>query len=167
MAEKGGYDRDALRLDGAVGLLENLVEDLSIAAGYVHEDELPSGISQEDYDKWYAQSWVPDGVGCRVGPPLSIAITAPTEAAIPATVYHCSCGAACTADEYIDHYLEKGHDQGVKAAPASSNDLIAEARAFNTEIANCGINPQKAHELIKALVGEVERLNNKRVAGGK
>jgi hypothetical protein len=27
-------------------------------------------------------------------------------------IYHCSCGAACTAEEYIEHVFEKGHDQG-------------------------------------------------------
>jgi 8-oxo-dGTP pyrophosphatase MutT (NUDIX family) len=26
--------------------------------------------------------------------------------------FFCSCGAACTAEEYIEHYFEKGHDQG-------------------------------------------------------
>jgi hypothetical protein len=35
---------------------------------YIHEDELPSNMPKEDYDKWFAQSWIPDGVGCRVGP---------------------------------------------------------------------------------------------------
>jgi hypothetical protein len=34
----------------------------------MHEDELPENMPQADYDKWYAQSFVPDGVGCRVGP---------------------------------------------------------------------------------------------------
>lgn len=32
----------------------------------------------------------------------------------PPSVYNCSCGAACTAEEYIEHLL-KGHDQGHRA----------------------------------------------------
>lgn len=35
---------------------------------YMHEDELPADMPKEDYDKWYEQSWIPNGVGCRVGP---------------------------------------------------------------------------------------------------
>jgi hypothetical protein len=42
---------------------------------------------------------------------------------------------------------------------AGKKDLVATARAFNTETANCGINPQKAHEWIEDLAREVERLN--------
>ena len=34
----------------------------------MYEDELPDGISDEEYDWWYARSWV-DGV--RVGPEIS------------------------------------------------------------------------------------------------
>ena len=30
--------------------------------------------------------------------------------------YHCSCGAACTAEEYIDHYFNQGHDRGQQPA---------------------------------------------------
>jgi hypothetical protein len=33
----------------------------------MHEDELPP-MSDEQYAKWFAASYVPDGVGCRVGP---------------------------------------------------------------------------------------------------
>jgi hypothetical protein len=44
------------------------------------------------------------------------------------------------------------------SAVVEANDLVTQARAFNTEIANCGINPQRAHELIDELAGEVERL---------
>jgi hypothetical protein len=29
--------------------------------------------------------------------------------------YHCSCGAVCTAEEYIEHVFEKGHDRGLPA----------------------------------------------------
>lgn len=36
--------------------------------GYMHEDDLPEDMPQADYDEWYEQSFVPDGVGCRVGP---------------------------------------------------------------------------------------------------
>lgn len=35
---------------------------------YMHEDDLPVDMPQADYDKWYARSFVPDGIGCRVGP---------------------------------------------------------------------------------------------------
>lgn len=33
------------------------------------------------------------------------------EAAVSRT-YFCSCGGACSAEEYIDHYFTKGHDRG-------------------------------------------------------
>lgn len=33
----------------------------------VHEDELPA-MTDEQYDAWFAVSYVPDGVGCRIGP---------------------------------------------------------------------------------------------------
>lgn len=31
------------------------------------EDELPE-MTDEEYDAWYAQSYLPDGGGCRIGP---------------------------------------------------------------------------------------------------
>ncbi len=37
---------------------------------YVHEDELPKSITDEQYAAWYKRSWIPGGVGCRVGPPV-------------------------------------------------------------------------------------------------
>jgi hypothetical protein len=43
-------------------------------------------------------------------------------------------------------------------SPTSDEDPVEEAREFNTEIAACGLNPQKAHVLIKTLASEVERL---------
>lgn len=39
-------------------------------------------------------------------------------------------------------------------------DILTAARAFNTDIESCGINPQRAHELIEALVSEVKRLRD-------
>lgn len=36
--------------------------------GYMHEDELPENMPQSDYDEWYERSFVPDGLGVRVGP---------------------------------------------------------------------------------------------------
>lgn len=27
--------------------------------------------------------------------------------------YFCSCGGALTAEEYLEHYFEKGHDRGI------------------------------------------------------
>jgi hypothetical protein len=35
---------------------------------YMYEDQLPADMPKEDYDKWYAQSFVPNGIGFRVGP---------------------------------------------------------------------------------------------------
>lgn len=40
----------------------------SIPIEYMHEDELPEDMPQADYDEWYARSFVPGGVGCRIGP---------------------------------------------------------------------------------------------------
>lgn len=34
----------------------------------MHEDELPKTMTDEEYDAWYAQSTIPDGGGCRIGP---------------------------------------------------------------------------------------------------
>jgi hypothetical protein len=43
---------------------------------YIHEDELPADVPQEDYDKWFAQSWLSDGdIGVRVGPPYPFQAT--------------------------------------------------------------------------------------------
>jgi len=43
--------------------------DRGAGRDYIHEDELPADMSKEDYDKWYAQSWLSGGnVGVRVGP---------------------------------------------------------------------------------------------------
>lgn len=38
--------------------------------------------------------------------------------------YFCSCGAACTAEEYIEHLIEKGHDRGIhrRSAAGESNE---------------------------------------------
>jgi hypothetical protein len=35
---------------------------------YMHEDDLPEDMTADEYDRWYEQSYVPGGVGCRVGP---------------------------------------------------------------------------------------------------
>lgn len=40
----------------------------------------------------------------------------------------------------------------------SDKDIIIAAREFNTDISACGIDPQRAHEVIDELVGEVEQL---------
>ena len=37
----------------------------------VHEDELPP-MTDEQYDAWFALSYIPDGVGCRMGPAVAI-----------------------------------------------------------------------------------------------
>lgn len=41
--------------------------------------------------------------------------------------YHCSCGAACTAEEYIHHYFELKHDRG-EMAQLPDAQRIAEVR---------------------------------------
>ena len=33
----------------------------------VHEDELPP-MTDEQYDSWFALSYLPNGIGCRIGP---------------------------------------------------------------------------------------------------
>jgi hypothetical protein len=34
----------------------------------MHEDELPDDMTSEEYSEWFDKSWIPDGIGCRVGP---------------------------------------------------------------------------------------------------
>ncbi len=36
----------------------------------VHEDELPT-MTDEQYAAWFAVSYIPDGIGCRMGPALT------------------------------------------------------------------------------------------------
>ena len=36
--------------------------------GVVYEDDLPDDMTDEQYENWYRTSYVPDGLGCRVGP---------------------------------------------------------------------------------------------------
>ena len=33
----------------------------------IHEDDLPEDMTQTEYDAWFETSYVPGGVGCRVG----------------------------------------------------------------------------------------------------
>jgi hypothetical protein len=47
----------------------------------VETNQLPADMPSADYDKWYAQSWIPGGVGCRVGPPYPFAATPPVPVA--------------------------------------------------------------------------------------
>lgn len=35
---------------------------------FMYEDDLPANMPRKDYDDWYAKSYVPGGVGVRVGP---------------------------------------------------------------------------------------------------
>lgn len=71
--------------------------------------------------------------------------SAPSDSSIQATAarhYFCSCGGALTAEEYIEHYFEKGHDRGdpellIKAAAAEivkRFDLVAKVTQRNTVI---------------------------------
>ena len=48
--------------------IERIITSLKV--GVVHEDDLPVDISDDLYAKWFALSYVPDGVGCRCGPAL-------------------------------------------------------------------------------------------------
>ncbi len=48
------------------------------AVPMMFEDDLPETISDEDYDEWYRNSHVPDGVGCRMGPKIDGVITLET-----------------------------------------------------------------------------------------
>ena len=36
----------------------------------IHEDELPNDLTADEYEWWFKNSHVPDGVGCRIGPLL-------------------------------------------------------------------------------------------------
>lgn len=63
-----------------------------------------------------------------------------------------------TAQELV--YLR---DRVSAGSIVASMSLVAEARAFNTKIENCGINPQKAHGLIDDLISEVERPNRAKI----
>lgn len=38
------------------------------AGPIMFEDDLPIDLTHAEYEKWYAKSFVPGGVGCRVGP---------------------------------------------------------------------------------------------------
>lgn len=48
--------------------IERIITALKI--DLIHEDDLPEKISDEQYAKWFAVSFIPDGVGCRMGPKL-------------------------------------------------------------------------------------------------
>ncbi|MCP4604514.1 MAG: site-specific DNA-methyltransferase [Proteobacteria bacterium] len=37
-------------------------------AAVVHEDDLPKDLPKAQYDNWFKTSYIPGGVGCRVGP---------------------------------------------------------------------------------------------------
>lgn len=62
-------------MDGEKGMHSQMIQ---------HEDELPSDLSQAEYDRWYDQSEIVDGV--RMGPPLK-RITYSLE-----SLYHFKCG---------------------------------------------------------------------------
>lgn len=42
--------------------------ELVIEKQTMNEDELPETMTDEEYQAWYAQSSIPDGGGCRIGP---------------------------------------------------------------------------------------------------
>jgi hypothetical protein len=52
--------------------------------------------------------------------------------------YFCSCGGALTAEEYIEHYFERGHDRGEGAQHAyvHEDELPADTTALETFIYN-------------------------------
>lgn len=41
----------------------------------------------------------------------------------PPSTYHCSCGAACTAEEYIEHLL-RGHDRGMCVSSSERGESV-------------------------------------------
>ena len=46
----------------------------------IFEDSLPDDLTDDEYNIWYEHSFVPDGVGCRVGPAVvRVAAEAPPE----------------------------------------------------------------------------------------
>lgn len=55
--------------------------------------------------------------------------------------YFCSCGGALTAEEYITHYFEMGHDHGIgvkppaSAAPVVDDDRLARTLQAEAELA--------------------------------
>jgi hypothetical protein len=57
------------------------------------------------------------------------AVAVPTEAT--QRKYFCSCGMPCTAEEYIEHYFEKGHDrgEGAQVAVEAVGDTYSAKRA--------------------------------------
>jgi len=51
-----------------------MFRDELVCGEVVFEDELPEDMTDEEYDKWYETSYVPDGVGCRMRPWLGLSI---------------------------------------------------------------------------------------------
>lgn len=49
---------------------------VNIEGAPIHEDTLPEDMSDEDYGEWFGRSFVPGGVGCRVGPPVQRVVPA-------------------------------------------------------------------------------------------
>jgi len=77
---------------------------------YTYEDQLPPDMPKEDYEKWYAQSFVPNGIGFRVGPAYPF-VTAEVEQ---------------LKDEIRRLMTHLGHSQ---AALAEARQKLATARA--------------------------------------
>lgn len=54
---------------------------------------------------------------------------APASPAASSRHYFCSCGGALTAEEYIEHYFEKGHDRGNPVFPSSAPAALRDEAA--------------------------------------
>jgi hypothetical protein len=67
--------------------------------------------------------------------------------------YFCSCGMPCTAEEYIEHYFEQGHDRGEGAQVAVEAREIAE-RIVGSTFENTGAS----HETLR--VTTIERITD-------
>ena len=73
-SERGEYvfipaceDKDKLVL-AAFALMKADRAIAKAAGDLMNEDELPEDITDAEYSAWFARSFIPGGIGCRVGP---------------------------------------------------------------------------------------------------
>ena len=52
----------------------HLIEEFHVGP-IMHEDELPADITAIEYSEWYKKSFIPGGVGVRVGPVVGLTMT--------------------------------------------------------------------------------------------
>jgi hypothetical protein len=108
---------------------------LALKDGWVYEDTLPQNISQVDYDWWFKESLVLDGV--RMGPPL----TTKPESASPDSVESSNFNAQC---EYpgcplpcYKHTHVTHSDNSVSTEKADSVSTPAETEADSSQGEKC------------------------------